>query len=219
MNHEQRKIVATSFLAAVMLLTLVGLLGTAVQTPAVQEPDRDPNLCVCHKEDGVPHMTKCLPNTNAYDKHIAHDDSHGACTEAATETPVTPPTPIQTHTATPIPPTATNTPVPPTATPTETPESPTATNTPVPGEPTATPTPGESVTVTITPTVSFSPTTTWAFVLPTPVPTAAICDLCTAQETALYADARLKNTLSDILEGVFFESLVPEFFKQWLEKE
>ena len=219
MSKEQQKIIGFSLLVAIMLLALVGTLGSAVTSTQIQEPDRDPNLCCCHKENGVPSMTKCLPNAKAYDSHIDHGDSAGPCAEAATNTPTTvpatPPTPIVTPSATP-----TNTPttyaptvtsVSPTATPTATPVATTVTT----ATPTATPQ-GENTTI-ITPTA----TTAWVFLptAPAPVPTTDTCDLCTAQEASLFADARLKNTLSDVLDALFFNDLVPEFMQRWFERQ
>jgi hypothetical protein len=212
-----KQIVAVSGLTAFLVVILFGSLvaGTVIQRGDPKENNQGwKQFTVCHKENGKPNQTKHLPNRNTYEAHLAHGDSDGPCQEVAeqptpTNTPVTPP---------PTPPLATNTP---------TPVSPTATNTPVPVIPlTNTPEPTEipKVLHTATPTnvpnnvplVESTPTEEWLFVPDLPEDDEYICDLCTAQESALYAEARWKNTLSDFMQAIM-DGLVPEVVKFWKE--
>lgn len=210
---------------AVLVLALIGTVASALSTPALK-PTKTPKptvemVTLCHKPGTSAEQTMTLPRTATGDedsanKHFGHGDTAGACASQVVPTPIV-------ATATPtryIPPT--NTPIPPTATATNTPIPPT--NTPIPPTPTLKPelptwTPTatqESVIVTNTPTPEGQPTATetWVF---DPGDPGEICDLCTAQEEALHAEARWKNTLSDFL-GAILNGEVPELFKLWLEK-
>jgi hypothetical protein len=66
------------------------------------------------------------------------------------------------------------------------------------------------------PLVEPTPTEEWLFVPDLPEDDEYICDLCTAQESALYAEARWKNTLSDFMQAIM-DGLVPEVVKFWKE--
>lgn len=185
-----------------LALAIFALCGTIASLPRLQVSK---DWVVCHKEEGQPHMTKRLPNQRAYNAHIAHGDSDGECAAPApTATLVIVTFPPTAPVATPY--------VPPTWTP-----QPPPTSTPKPSPPPPTWTPqSQGVTVTDTPQPQLAPSVTitptrWSF---QPIPTAETCDLCSAQEEALRADANLKNTFADVLRALFFDNLVPDFIKE-----
>jgi len=186
--------------------SLVGLLAFLFLVFSVALSGEKEKVVICHKP-GTPAENTLAVAPEAVPGHLGHGDYEGSCNkqEPTTVPTATPYTPVPTAPVTRFP-TATNTALP-TSPPISKTEIPESTSTPV--IPTATPI-KESVIV-ITPTAVFSPTTDWIF-NPTATATYEICDLCTAQEAALYAEARWYNSLSDFLDALK-EGLVPEFVR------
>jgi hypothetical protein len=203
------KMIGLAMLMAVMFLFIMS--GVV----AMQSQPGKNKITICHKPGTPAEETMNVPPT-AWEEngHSTHGDYIGECRpqEEPTTVPTIvgpPPTPIQaTATSEPvvIPPTPTNVPqetqpivvVFPTETPTQQ------------VIPTSTPL-EQPVTIQVSPTIT--PTIVWEWNPPEPAET---CDLCNAQESALEADARLKNTVADFIDMII-DGWIPEVVKFWKE--
>jgi hypothetical protein len=189
-----RQIGLAMLMAGMMFIAM--LAGVATVADRREDPPGQNKITICHKPGTSAEQTKDVPPT-ALDGHLGHGDYRGPCAprpEEPTPTKIIPPTPEQ-------------------ATPTNTPVPPTATNTPVPIPPTNTPVPVRPTEELVVEEPTPTPTATqeWVFDAPEPADT---CDLCTAQESALLAEARWKHTLADTLEALM-NGAIPEVVKFW----